>query len=262
MRLVAPSVYSNLSATYGNLKEDNPFPWSVKPDKLVNTSALFAIHRDYYGGTPYDTSQGLAAGPYGNIDRLKINHENSALEGSWERTITLYRTTYSFVNQGRAGKDGGTWYGPHAAHGTVYVPLLSSASALPLCLTIGSPVFVDRSSSWWAHRYLANQARLYYQGYLADMRAAQTHWEEKGQALVDSAEGQGSNVITDMIATHATQVMKAWWQLADELMCKYADGFLNHGEPYGYPNAYLKAVGFLDGPTPIRTKNPGDSWTD
>ena len=50
---------------------------------------------------------------------------------------------------------------------------------------------------------------------------------------------------------HATAVMKAWWALSDHLMVKFADGFLDRGEPFGYSDDYLKSVGFQNGPPPI-----------
>lgn len=250
MRLVAPSL--NLSATYGNLKEDNPYPWSVKPDKPITTTDVFKIHRDHYDNTPYDTAVGLAAGPYGNVDRWKIGSQNQDLKGSWERTITLFRTSYSFVNQGRpSGKQGVSWFGPHAAHGTVYVPLISNADRLPVCLSTGAPTFVDRGTSWWAHRWLINQAHLAYNRYQPIISAEQTAWEAKGQKLVDAAHGMTPANIAGMMDKHATAVMKAWWALSDHLMVKFADGFLDRGEPFGYSDDYLKSVGFQNGPPPI-----------
>ena len=48
------------------LKDDAPYPATVPvdPEKLVSLEDLFAAHRNYYQGTPYDLSAGLAAGTH------------------------------------------------------------------------------------------------------------------------------------------------------------------------------------------------------
>ena len=64
-------------------------------------------------------------------------------------------------------------------------------------------------------------------------------------------------MITRLTEQHARLVTEHWWKLGDSLMAKYADGFVsaNDGksEPglsVGYPDWWLEAVGYADGPPP------------
>ena len=40
------------------------------------------------------------------------------------------------------------------------------------------------------------------------------------------------------------------WTLPDTLIVKYADNWLNDGEPLGYEDEWLKEVGYENGPPP------------
>jgi len=44
--------------------------------------------------------------------------------------------------------------------------------------------------------------------------------------------------------------MKAVWALPDIIIAKYADGYLSDGDALGYPDWWLKAVGYEHGPPP------------
>ena len=59
---------------------------------------------------------------------------------------------------------------------------------------------------------------------------------------------------------HAERVLKNWWQLADMLMLKFADGYVTTadsiGVPTGYPAWFLNATGFHDGPKRIDNDHP------
>ena len=100
------------------------YPFSVKPDRLLEVGDLFAVHRSNYENTSFSAVDGLAAGAYGQPNRYGGgSFENgTAVEGNWERTISIYRSTYSSVVQARGwlpDAAGGTvWWGPHAAHAT------------------------------------------------------------------------------------------------------------------------------------------------
>jgi len=117
-------------------------PFSVPVEKPVTLEQIFALHRDHFEGTPYDTTKGLAAGPFGNPNRydafegvndpklksgagLLLSEDALALEsergdklvldrsegmpltdeelatGHFERTISLFRTSYTAVSQMR-----------------------------------------------------------------------------------------------------------------------------------------------------------------
>merc|ERR1712014_134131 len=68
-----------------------PYPFSAKPASSVMGKAgveprdLFSLHRDFFEGTKFDLPRGLAAGPFGDPDRLI--QEQTKVEGYWERSI-------------------------------------------------------------------------------------------------------------------------------------------------------------------------------
>jgi dipeptidase len=289
-----------LSPEYGDLRLDAPYPFSMRPAQPVRVEHLFAWHRDWYQGTPYDMSKGIAAGPFGSPDRFtaaaagadasRANREtlSSAFRGrawgAWERSIALHRTTYTHVTQSRSwlpdAIGGVMWIGMHAAHGTCFVPTPCGVTALAEGLTLGNASLVDRRSSWWAHRYVLNVARgLRFDQAVEDIRNTQLEWERRGagvlkemerlfaeqsgQSETDAAPGASDEAniarITGAAARHADAARDAWWRLADALMAKFADGFVSRtqndgsttpGVAEGYPDWWLDAAGFADGPPP------------
>ena len=321
-RLINPAVTRRtLSPEYGDLRLDAPYPFSMRPAAPVTVEDLFAWHRDWYQGTPYDMSAGIAAGPFGSPDRFTAAAPSAAdgffsassetaprrrgdaavhlvgkRWGAWERSIALHRTTYTHVTQSRAwlpdAVGGVMWIGMHAAHGTCFVPTPCGVVSLAEGLTVGNATLVDRRSAWWAHRYVLNLARgLRFDRAVADIRDAQRDWERRGAGALremerlftrdqaratrettvfsdateaeeekDAAARAASAValMTGIASRHADAARDAWWRLADALMAKFADGFVSltrdgatvPGRSEGYPDWWLDAAGFGDGPPP------------
>jgi dipeptidase len=66
------------------------------------------MNRDTFGGSKYDLSLGLAAGPWGTPTRYDGTTQfmegvtfERLREGHFERAISLHRTIYSYVTQSR-----------------------------------------------------------------------------------------------------------------------------------------------------------------
>ena len=273
-RKMAPSL--SLPPEYGDLRNDKPikpwgsstYPFSVKPDTKLSPQAGFAAHRSHYEGTPYDTTKGLAAGAFGTPDRYAtLNAPGDPGQGSWERTVSIYRTTYTWVVQANAALPdaaaGTIWWGPADSSKTVFVPLTVAMGEPPQAYTLGRQGKIERESAYWAHRYVQNLAQIRYKEMIVDIQAASTAWEAKGAALVGAIRAVNGNIrtkrqIKQALDAHAAAVLKATWQLADDLMLKYADGgrttpqpdYTVNCEPLGYPASWLrdKEVNFTSGP--------------
>ncbi len=137
--LVAPSL--NLPGetdSYGN-----DYPFSVKTERLLTPADLIAFNSDHFEGTPYDLTQGLAAGPYGDPNRFDGSMFNNMtmlelLAGGYERAISMFRTSYSFVAVSRADVPDSLallWYSQYNPASSSYAPLYVSAEHVPAAYT-------------------------------------------------------------------------------------------------------------------------------
>ena len=263
-------------ATYKDLKKDRPYPATAKVDAKMSVRDWFAAHRSHYEGTPYDTTKGLAAGPFGSPDRYtEPGTAGDPGSGAWERTVGIFRTAATWVAAAKkdAAAGGVAWYAPAASSKSVFMPLMVAAGAAPPPYTVGNPGVLDRSSAYWAHKYVANLAQLRHNAMIVDIVKSQKHWEAAGVALVDTIRS-GAEVVRDAAAlrtaldAHAAAVLGATWRLADDLMVKYADGGLTTRRPdgstasvdLGYTKEWLDAVGFADGPTRVGLLPGGATW--
>ena len=243
--LGSPEVAASLPAEYGDLHADAPYPPSVRATpRSVALSHVLAVHRDYYQGTKYDLSKGLAAGPWGTPNRFMFPADSI---NAWERSITLFRTVDSYVAQSRswlADEVGGTiWYGPHAAHGTVYVPLspAMAQATLPPAYTSSFEMTsgaLDRRGAFWAHAATQALAEGRFAWIQPELSALQAVLEKEGlqaQATVDTTAAAAGGPMFDgdkaqaryaPLRDHASRVAAQCWQLFDQLVFRYADGFV------------------------------------
>ena len=88
---------------------------------------------------------------------------------------------------------------------------------------------------------------------------------------MDESIKTGCNMTTVEIEylKNADAIVTSLWSLSDEIMFKYASGFVNEApndmsEMVGYPAWWLKEVGYAEGPPPPPTKpkccKPGSSF--
>lgn len=283
-RLLAPSTH--LPAEYDNLKTDAPYPFSVPVDRTVTPADAMAVLRDWYAGTNYSTGEGsgVAGGAFSTPDRYGNSFEDYSVEGNWERTIAMYRSSDTYIVQSRSGLPdavgGVIWFGSGAAHTTVYVPVLAGMSASPTCLSKGWQGVYDPSSAFWANRRVLNAAQLKFQYMIKDIGVAQHRLETASFDLVArisssyvdnsslSSSSKGDRSITidtrsfeeieSALNENAHAAVQAYHQLFDYLLFTYADGFINfwdsdgafHSVTAGYPVWWLRAGNYMDGPPP------------
>jgi dipeptidase len=151
MDVVAPSLHLPYDVDYLG----DGLPFSVKVDKLLTAKDIMALNRDFYQGTKFDLSKGVAGGPYGDprrfdgsIDR-PWNHNNLTFEaevkGGFERGISIMRTAYSTVVVSRANSEANSltravvWVAQYAPHMSVFSPIYVAAGpeAVPTPISTG-----------------------------------------------------------------------------------------------------------------------------
>jgi dipeptidase len=257
LRRVAPSL--NLSP---NVEDTftKAYPFSVKPDKKLTVADVFALHRDWYEGTEFDLTKGLAAGPFGSPNRYAGS--SKLVKGAWERSVSVFRCDYSFVAQVRGwlpdAIGGVVWWGPDAPLGTAYVPFYSNHTDVTDAYDTGSHKQFDPNVAFWVHSFAANWADLKFSYMIEDIRAMQAKVEGREftmQPAIESAALElykidpqlAIDFLTEYSNNNANRVVKEWWEFGQMLIAKYNDGYVN-GKSVGYPDWWLKAVGYENGP--------------
>mmetsp|Transcript_25088 Transcript_25088/g.61797 ORF Transcript_25088/g.61797 Transcript_25088/m.61797 type:complete len:611 (-) Transcript_25088:92-1924(-) len=272
--LACPSC--NFPADYVDLQSDPVYPvWTV-PDQPISVEDLFRYHRYTYQNTPFDlgAAGNLAAGPFGSPDRWKAGPgEKQVGAGNWERAIGLYRTSDTYVVQSNkeSSLGGILWFGPASALGTVFTPFVVQLESIPKSFSTGHQRVFSRGSAFWAACYAHNIVNLKWSYAIQDLQARQDMLERKSIQLMQQLEAdyhgshqdphQDFEFVESAILDNAADVVSSLWQLSDEIMFKYASGFVNEDDSHGglsqmvgYPAWWLEAVGFKEGPPPPPTK--------
>lgn len=248
---------------------DREIPFSVKPDKKVSPRDLMKIHRDYYEGTEFDMTKGLAAGPHHTPTRYSTPQRAPKGTIGWERSISIFRCAYCVVLQCRDWLPdligGLTWFGQDDPKATCFVPFYGGVTRVPECYKVGGRDKFERTSAWWAFNFLANWAELKFSYMIEDIKAKYTEFEDSFfelQPIIEKTAVElykkdpelAREYITDYTCTKAQATVDAWWDFSDYMVAKYSDGYIKFPKrkSIGYPEQWLKKVGY--GETIIQDK--------
>ena len=263
--LVAPS--QQLAEDYVDLQSDPVYPVYITPDFKVSGTDMFRFHRYTYQGTKYDLGAAgtLAAGPFGSPDRWKAGPGEKEVSGNWERPIGLYRTsdTYIVESNSKSSLGGVLWFGPASALGTVFTPFIVGME-IPASFRSGHHANFSRESAFWAACFVHNVANLKWFYAIRDVEEHQNQLEQNSVAMVKRMEAQYTQngnftAVEHALLDNAAAIVSSLWSLSDEILFKYASGFVNEppddmSQMVGYPVWWLQAVGYEEGPPPPPTK--------
>jgi hypothetical protein len=201
-------------------------------------------------------TKGLAAGPFGDPDRFMPN-KGQTVVGNWERALGIFRSGYTVVAQLKhTGQGSLFWFAPHASASSCFVPISNKMTEVPPAYMIANPDpdGLTRDSAYWAHRYVFSVAKIMYNHAMENVTAVQHEMENVGVQLVETIDGQAHmdpTQLNKMYGDHANNVVRAFWALPDKIVARYSDGWLADKANVGYPDWWLKAVGYEQGPAPI-----------
>jgi len=261
--LLSPSEGAKLDPNKGNLPHtQDPYPNSVPAAKhSITARMLMKVYRDHYEGTPYDLTQGMAAGPFGNPNRgptpLGIN-------GLWERAISMYRTTWSFVLEAKPRGRSVTWFGWDAPHGTAYLPFYGAATEAAPESYHSHECSMSKFSTkvaFWAFNLVNQYQDLNYRLINADVvkKAHQVEneaeqavalWEEEADRMGD--ESAAMALLTQRCNAFVEKTVADWWTFAFGLFAKFGRYVVTYNESANgevrqmYPEWWLRSpeVGF------------------
>jgi len=239
------------------------YPFSVVPDEKLSVADVISLFRDFYEGTEFDLTEGLAAGPFGNPNRYAGS--SKLIKGSWERAISIFRCDYVFVSQVRNWLPdpigGVVWFGAAAPHESILVPLYCGINDVPYAFDHGNLHDFDADVAGWAMNFMGNWAELKFSYMYPEIQALQQEIEGKlfaVQPAIEAAAAQLYEVdpelckefLTDYVADVTNRVMEDVWDFNKYLITKYRDGYINVpnvGSSAGYPDWWLDAVGYDEG---------------
>lgn len=233
------------------------FPFSVKPDKLLSVKDVMELTRDKGYGTFFDPTRGIRGGPYQNP-----NYDSTA------RLISVRQAEYTTVTQCRGWLPppigGIVWLSWGAQDTSCYLPLYAGIKALPPSFSVGDHWVFNRSSARWAFDYVDFHVQVAYSLAIEEVKKAREKWEDGAIERIPEIDRQAlelfrkhparaSEFLTGFCLSQAEALVKAWWQLGDDLLVKF-----NHLNYYNserrtierkkmdFPETWKKAVRAFD----------------
>lgn len=225
----------------GKVKDAEPMPLWVVPNKKVSLQDLEASMRDHYEGTPFDLGNDLGQGvwemPY-RPTPLSFKVDGKAYFN--ERPVSTQQTAFSYVSQMRSWlprQIGGVlWFGNDDGNMVAYTPIYCGNTVQPECYNTpgADAVTFSDKNAFWVCNWVSNMVYPRYSQMFPSLKevrdsldnsyiANQGEIEKQALKLYGESEQKAVDYLTDYSNTQAQQMLARWKELAIYLIVKYND---------------------------------------
>lgn len=225
----------------GKVKDAEPMPLWIKPNRKVSVQDIQECMRDHYEGTPFsldkDPGQGVWNMPY---RPTPLTYKVDGKEYFNERPTSTQQTAFSYVAQLRSWlprQIGGVlWFGNDDGNMVAYTPIYCGNTSQPECYNTkgADAVTFSMKNAFWVCNWVSNMVYPRYSlmfGSLKSVRdsletsyfSAQAEIERKAMVLYDENPSLAVDFLTDYSIDKAQQMIDRWRQLGTYLIVKYND---------------------------------------
>lgn len=225
----------------GKVKDAEPMPLWIKPNRKVSVQDIQECMRDHYEGTPFsldkDPGQGVWNMPY---RPTPLTYKVDGKEYFNERPTSTQQTAFSYVAQLRSWlprQIGGVlWFGNDDDNMVAYTPVYCGNTSQPECYNTkdADAVTFSMKNAFWVCNWVSNMVYPRYSlmfGSLKSVRdsletsyfSAQAEIERKAMVLYDENPSLAIDFLTDYSIDKAQQMIDRWRQLGTYLIVKYND---------------------------------------
>lgn len=225
----------------GKVKDAEPMPLWIKPNRKVSVQDIQECMRDHYEGTPFsldkDPGQGVWNMPY---RPTPLTYKVDGKEYFNERPTSTQQTAFSYVAQLRSWlprQIGGVlWFGNDDGNMVAYTPVYCGNTSQPECYNTkgADAVTFSMKNAFWVCNWVSNMVYPRYSlmfGSLKSVRdsletsyfSAQAEIERKAMVLYDENPSLAIDFLTDYSIEKAQQMIDRWRQLGTYLIVKYND---------------------------------------
>lgn len=225
----------------GKVKDAEPMPLWIKPNRKVSVQDIQECMRDHYEGTPFsldkDPGQGVWNMPY---RPTPLTYKVDGKEYFNERPTSTQQTAFSYVAQLRSWlprQIGGVlWFGNDDGNMVAYTPVYCGNTSQPECYNTkdADAVTFSMKNAFWVCNWVSNMVYPRYSlmfGSLKSVRdsletsyfSAQAEIELKAMVLYDENPSLAIDFLTDYSIDKAQQMIDRWRQLGTYLIVKYND---------------------------------------
>lgn len=225
----------------GKVKDAEPMPLWIKPNRKVSVQDIQECMRDHYEGTPFsldkDPGQGVWNMPY---RPTPLTYKVDGKEYFNERPTSTQQTAFSYVAQLRSWlprQIGGVlWFGNDDGNMVAYTPVYCGNTSQSECYNTkdADAVTFSMKNAFWVCNWVSNMVYPRYSlmfGSLKSVRdsletsyfSAQAEIERKAMVLYDENPSLAIDFLTDYSIDKAQQMIDRWRQLGTYLIVKYND---------------------------------------
>lgn len=225
----------------GKVKDAEPMPLWIIPNKKVSLKDVQACMRDHYEGTPFaldnDPGQGVWNMPY---RPTPLTYKVDGKTYFNERPISTQQSGFSYIAQLRSWlprQIGGIlWFGNDDGNMVAYTPIYCGNTVQPECYNTpgADAVTFSDKNAYWVCNWVSNMVYPRYSLTFGSLKAVRDSLEDSYLDMQKEVENKALDIyrdnqikaieyLNDYSNEKAQQMLERWKQLAVYLIVKYND---------------------------------------